>query len=344
MKKKSKRGQLSLSIRPKSFDDFVGQEKAISEILEDIRDQETTRYLFYGPPGTGKTSIARIMALSFQCTHSRFGYPCLKCRKNKAQFNIHTIPCSKLTGTDSNKSAAQLLDEALAGINDYPSIGSRKRCYILDEPQGLSPRAQEYLLEILEEAPKSSIVFLCTTSRSKLIRAMRRRCVPYRMLPLDEKDTRKLISKVLDKLGLKEKFSVSKLAEALVESSVTSPGFIMVAIQKYISGASATDAAQVDQDSDFDHKSLTRCITSGDWSSARGQLALASLDNARGIRNGVASYLRSILLDAEDMDGNADVVAKAIDSLSKPVDDGTLLPLVTSTVYQLCKSFRRNPR
>jgi len=341
---KFRRQQLSLSLRPRNFGQFVGQEKLLQEILEDRNsEQETTRYLFYGQPGSGKTSLARVMALSLQCSHSKFGWPCRDCRKNSSQFNIRSVPCAKLTA-DGNKTAVEVLEDFLSGVRDYPSIGSRKKIWILDEPQRLSPAAQEYLLEVLEDAPRTSVFFLCTTRRSALIRAMRRRCVPYKLRPLEEQDIRKLIDQTLEKLGVKEKLSSLRLCESLVENGISSPGFIMVAIQKYVSGASPQEAAQVDQDSEFDHKSLTRCITRGDWNDARQQLKLATPEDARGIRTGVSAYLRSILVESENMDGNADVVAKAIDQLSRSTDDGVLLPLVTSTVYALCKKFRRNPR
>ena len=55
------------TLRPKTLDDFVGQEQ-IKEILDisiqaaKLRQEPLDHILFYGPPGLGKTTLAHIIA------------------------------------------------------------------------------------------------------------------------------------------------------------------------------------------------------------------------------------------------------------------------------------------
>ncbi len=55
------------SLRPRSFEEFVGQKKIISNLKVFIqaakeRDEALDHVLFYGPPGLGKTTLAHIIA------------------------------------------------------------------------------------------------------------------------------------------------------------------------------------------------------------------------------------------------------------------------------------------
>ena len=56
------------SLRPRNFDEFVGQEKIISNLRIFIqaareRGEALDHVLFYGPPGLGKTTLANILAI-----------------------------------------------------------------------------------------------------------------------------------------------------------------------------------------------------------------------------------------------------------------------------------------
>lgn len=60
-----KRGPLAERMRPKSLDDFVGQEHIVGKgkiLNRAIEADKLSSAIFYGPPGTGKTTLARIIA------------------------------------------------------------------------------------------------------------------------------------------------------------------------------------------------------------------------------------------------------------------------------------------
>ena len=58
-------GPLAARLRPRTLDDFVGQEHLLGEgsaLRTAIQSGEPHSMILYGPPGTGKTTLARMLA------------------------------------------------------------------------------------------------------------------------------------------------------------------------------------------------------------------------------------------------------------------------------------------
>ncbi|MGZ4258172.1 MAG: AAA family ATPase, partial [Gaiellaceae bacterium] len=56
---------LALRLRPRSLDQFVGQQQVLGEgsaLRLAIAEDRVGSSILYGPPGTGKTTLARIVA------------------------------------------------------------------------------------------------------------------------------------------------------------------------------------------------------------------------------------------------------------------------------------------
>jgi DNA polymerase III subunit gamma/tau len=332
--KQQNQQQLSLSTRPKSFEEMVGQQKITAAIRGHMKSGRVVKaWLFSGPKGTGKTSISRIMSLAYQCTHQQtFGAPCKECYNRKASFAIEEINTADISTVDK-------LRDVLQG-SFYGVMGSGKyRVYILDECHRLSDAAQQLLLKYLEDSPETTIFILCSTAPQRLLETVRSRCVTYEMRELDQDDILLLVTKYLKKA--KSDLPADRLADALSDQYVKSPRLIAQAVEKYCAGLSPDDAAQVNGATEVDVHTLCRAVIKGDWPDVAKYLHAAQEVNVRAIRVGVVAYLRVILLESPEMEARTETVAKAITVLCNVqyAEDIIQSASLAAELYKCCKLF-----
>ena len=216
--------QLSLSARPKTLDELIGQRKVVKAIRGHMSSGRVTKaWLFTGPKGTGKTTTARILALSYQCTHGeKFGVPCADCRKLRQSFDIHYVNAAKLPGIRE-------LEDSLQGAYYSPRVGPY-RIYILDEVHRFSSQAQGSLLGYLEDdTPATTIFILCTTDAHLLLPTVQSRCTIYKLNEMQEEDIGKLVPVLLERAG--SDLPADRLAIHLAEKGVGSPRLIAQAVE-----------------------------------------------------------------------------------------------------------------
>lgn len=327
--------QLSLAARPRTFDQIVGQQKVVDALRGHHGSGRTVKaYLFSGKKGTGKTTIARILALAYQCDHQKvFGNPCLACRKKKSGFDITEIPAAKWTGIDA-------IRDALEG-SSYGVLGEGKyRVYILDEVHGLSPKAQDLLLKYLEDTPETTIFILCSTAPQKLIGTLRSRCLSYEMKDLEQDDITILVTRLLERI--KSDLPVDRLVEELIERQVAGPRLIAQAVEKYAAGQSPEDAAEVEGTTEVDVSSLLQGIIKGDWPGVSNALLSQSLTDLRPVRIQVVAYLRIILLRDKTIGERTKVVADAITALSNlsgNAEDSVVAGAMAAELYRVTAMF-----
>lgn len=327
---------LSLSFRPKTLDSMVGLRRTASLIRNHAKKRPPKAWMFIGESGAGKTSIARILAVSLQCTHSkRFGNPCEACYKDQSQFDIIEINAS-------DASTKEELRAVTEGWNNYPKPGSKKRVYILDEAQRMSDASQNLLLKYFEDAPKTTVWMVCTTDPQKLLPAMHRRCVVLSVPPLKEKSIRILVRRAI--AFAESDMPGDVLCDALMEESVTSPGRIVMAVEKYLAGETPEKAVQFG--SVVDTYSVCRAMIKGDWNQVRMEMADAKPEDAVLVQVSVASYLRAILVGEAGYSDRSAATATCILRLASlgQMPDKLKLSAVSAILYQVCKEYKKyNP-
>lgn len=165
---------LAYRIRPKSFDDIVGQDHLVGPkgvITKMVENNSIFSMILYGPAGCGKTSIASVISDMFP----------LYCYS----FNA---------STDSKAKLKDIFDTGKL----YPNI-----ICIIDEIHRMKKDIQDYLLPFLEDG-SVTIIGLTTENPYRVINpAIRSRCHVYRMNEIGVADVKALLINTSRKENLK---------------------------------------------------------------------------------------------------------------------------------------------
>ncbi len=177
---------LARKYRPQSLEEFKGN-STLKKSLNSLADKEKLPHsiLFYGDHGCGKTTLARLLAKQVGCS----------------DFDIMEIDTGDFSGIDTARNIRRKM-------NTKPMSGSAK-AYIIDEVHNLGTgsntatnSAQNALLKALEEPPKHTYFFLCTTDPQALISTIKSRCTHYKVSTLPEKQIYELVTEIAKKEGI----------------------------------------------------------------------------------------------------------------------------------------------
>jgi DNA polymerase-3 subunit gamma/tau len=246
-------------------------------LVGELKKPETERshvFLFAGPTGSGKTTLARIMA-------SKVG---------GQGFDLREMDFGAFRGID------QVRD--LKEQSAYEPMSGSARVWIIDELQNANVVTQQALLKVLEDTPKSTYFFICTTDPDKLIVALRGRCKILVVKPLNEDEMSSLLTSIVSAEG-------DELTEEQYEAVYTASGGLpRNAIQL------TEQLLSVDKDARDDVLKGISVVTSeaenlagllyndAPWKKIAG--CLTELKNNRvdseGVRRQVLGYMASILL------------------------------------------------
>lgn len=149
-------------LRPKSFDEVVGQKHLIGKngsIRKIVQSEHLPNMILYGPCGTGKTTIANIIASM----------------TNKKLYKLNAT-------TASTKDIKDI-------INDINRIDSQNGILLyLDEIQYFSKKQQQSLLEFIETGDITLIASTTENPYFYIYNAIISRCCIFEFKPINNKD------------------------------------------------------------------------------------------------------------------------------------------------------------
>jgi DNA polymerase III delta prime subunit len=322
---------MAVSLRPKRFSDLFGLESTIKTIRQQIATRPPQAWMFSGASGRGKTTMARVMAVSYQCTHqSEFGEPCDACWKKYNTFSIHEINGSSMTGVEE-------LGKVAETSQFRPGPGSLKRVIIIDEAQKISSASQNLLLKFFEEPPPNTIWIICTTEPAKILATLQRRMTKYRLLSLDYGQSKAFIEHTAQQVGIKR--PLEPFVEQIAMADISGPGQILQALEKYAAGASIAEAVGGREGMDVNTLAICKAMTSGQWTKVRDLLLKSEVEDARYIRASCAGWLRGFMARGSGKD--LERAAMCLQDLTQlvPYDDSILGAWLWPTLYRITRRY-----
>lgn len=325
---------LSLSFRPQKLSELVGLPKLANAIRGHHKSKRMPpAWMFSGETGCGKTTIARILAMSLQCDHDDFGEPCQKCHSRRSQFDIMEINASEIKGV-------QDIGQLATSSTYAPRPPSKARVYILDECQQISTAAQNLLLKYFEDCPKTTFWIICTTDPHKMLRTLRNRCVVYRLAGLSPDGVSQLVQTAVTATGGNDERNIDALTEVLLENGIFSPRLVLIAVEKYLAGASPVEAVKSEIDAGADTLKLCRALVQGDWNKVQKQLKNMSAEDTRSLIYQICGYLKPMVIQPRVTKSASDA-ASAILKLTQLqyLDESLRNPALAATLYELSQKF-----
>lgn len=128
--------------RPKTWEDFIGQGKAIGRLrrIIDRKDFRGDCFWVAGPSGTGKTTLAWLIARQF----------------------CDDLDILELDGEACSVDAVRKAADSM----HYTTLSGGFRCWIVNEAQAMTARAVQAWLTVLDKLPSRVLVIFTTTEDS----------------------------------------------------------------------------------------------------------------------------------------------------------------------------------
>lgn len=198
------------------FERLLGNEETKARVGKAIENGRLPHaFLIGGPSGSGKTALATQMAAAINCKEKNnlnMPLPCGKCN-NCRRIYEGNFPDLKILSKRKDKATIGV--EAVKDFREdmfLSSTEAESKIYIIDDAECMTTEAQNALLKVLEEPPRSVIILLLATECDRILTTIKSRAQYIAMSRFGEEELSSLlISRNADARAMnitdKERFS-----------------------------------------------------------------------------------------------------------------------------------------
>jgi len=177
----------------KGFEDVIGHEQIKEHLQNALRNRRIYHaYILNGEDGAGKNLLAAAFAKALVC-EAGYGDACNMCDACKL-FDAGTHPDVRYVTheTPASIGVSDIRSQIVGDIMLKPYRGRRK-VYIIDEAEKMTPQAQNALLKTIEEPPEYAVILLLTNNVELFLPTVRSRCICLDLRPVSQEQITKLL-------------------------------------------------------------------------------------------------------------------------------------------------------
>lgn len=276
--------------RPDRLEDIVGNSHVVT-VLDKLLTHEDPphAYLLQGPTGCGKTTIGRIIADRL----GAFG------------ADFHEIDSADFRGIDTVRE--------LRKRSQFKPLESPVVVWLIDECHKMTSDAQNALLKILEDPPSHIYFILSTTEPNKLIKTITGRCQVLDLKPLNERETRILLKRIVEAEG---ENLLKPVYEQIYESSFGHPRNAIQILEQVLKVDEDERLEVAKRAEELQTQSIDLCralIKHAPWKQVATILDGLKKEDAESVRRHLLAYAQTVLLG-----GTNDKAALIIEELLEP--------------------------
>lgn len=199
-----------------SFNDIVGQERAIKILTKSLKENKvSSSYIFVGNEGTGKKLTAIEFTKAVNCLNPNKKLEACENCQSCNEINKQYFPDLKIVDATKGSIKIEQIREIKKEIELKP-FKSKKKVYIIDKAEKMTIEASNCLLKTIEEPPYYAIIILICSKIDPVLPTIVSRCQIVKFGLITSLKIKELLLDKINNLEKDQAEIISKLAQGSI--------------------------------------------------------------------------------------------------------------------------------